>query len=76
MKRLLLVAALGSAAAFTGCARARVTTEIRPDGSFTRTDTFTGQGKSDGSMVPSIEDTFLLPTLRERLSAPSPPADR
>ena len=67
MQKLLVVAALLAAVALTGCARARVTTEIRPDGSFTRTDVFTGQEKKDQGMqmAPTLEETFLFPSSPE-----------
>ena len=67
MQKLLVAAALICAALFTGCARARITTEIRPDGSFTRTDVFTGQEKKDQGMqmAPTLEETFLFPSSPE-----------
>ncbi len=46
-----------------GCARARITTEIKPDGSWLRTTTFTGQAKKEGMQLAStIEETFLAPS--------------
>jgi hypothetical protein len=48
--------------ALTGCARARVTTEIRSGGAWTRTVTLTGQEKKEGQMGGSIEDSFILPS--------------
>src|SRR5258706_605596 len=58
-------AALLSLLAFallTGCARARVTTAINSNGSWTRTDAFTGQEKKEGNMAPTVEDTFVVPS--------------
>jgi hypothetical protein len=47
----------------SACARARVTTEIRSDGSWTRTIALTGQQKKEGLQVtPTLEDTFVIPT--------------
>jgi hypothetical protein len=55
---ILLVAALFASA----CARARVTTEIHSDGSWTRTVALSGQQKKHGLQVtPSLEDTFVIP---------------
>lgn len=61
MRNILVLAALIGMALLMGCARARVTTEIRPDGTWTRTVLLTGQEKKEGSMTPSIEDTFVFP---------------
>lgn len=50
-------------ALLTGCAKSRITTEIKADGSWTRTSTFTGQTKKEGMQLGStIEDTFVVPT--------------
>jgi hypothetical protein len=46
----------------TGCARARVTTNINSNGSWTRTVAFTGQEKKEGNMTPTVEDTFTIPS--------------
>ena len=54
--------ALAAAALLSGCARSRVTTEIKPDGSWVRTVVFTGSEKKEGNMAPSIEDSFVLPS--------------
>lgn len=53
-----------SLALLTGCARARVTTEIRTGGSWTRTVALTGQEKKEGQidMGASLEDSFVLPS--------------
>lgn len=58
-------AALISLLAFvllSGCARARVTTSIKSDGSWVRTVAFTGQEKKEGNMTPTVEDTFVIPS--------------
>jgi hypothetical protein len=45
------------------CARARVTTQIQSDGSWTRTLALTGQRKKDGLQpTPTLEDTFVIPS--------------
>lgn len=50
-------------ALLSGCARSRITTEIKPDGSWLRTTTFTGQAKKEGMQLGStIEDTFITPS--------------
>ncbi len=53
-----------SLALLTGCARARVTTEIRSGGAWTRTVALTGQEKKEGQMDmgASLEDSFILPS--------------
>lgn len=62
MRNILCLAAVLAAALLSGCARARVTTEIRPDGSFNRTVLLSGAEKKEGQMAPSIDDTFLFPS--------------
>jgi hypothetical protein len=57
-----LAASLAAAALLTGCGRARFTTEIKPDGSWTRTAVFTGAQQKEGSMAPPLEDSFVLPS--------------
>jgi hypothetical protein len=51
-------------ALLTGCARARVTTEIRSGGTWTRTVALSGQEKKEGQMDMggSLEDAFVLPS--------------
>lgn len=61
MRKILCFAALLAIALLAGCARARVTTEIRPDGSFSRTVLLSGPEKKEGQMAPSIDDTFVFP---------------
>jgi len=62
MRPLALSLTLLAAILATACARARVTTTIKPDGSWTRTLAFTGQEKKEGNMAPTIEDTFVIPS--------------
>jgi hypothetical protein len=45
-----------------GCARARVTTSIQPDGSFKRTVVLVGQEKKEMQITPTLEDTFVIPS--------------
>lgn len=49
-------------AALGGCARARVTTAIQADGSWTRSVVLTGQEKKDMQVTPTLEDTFVIPS--------------
>ncbi len=54
--------AFAAMAGLAGCGRAKVMTEIRPDGSFTRTVSLTGQEKKEGmQMSPSLDDVFGAP---------------
>src|ERR1039458_5129567 len=53
----LIIAVLSSA-----CARARVTTTIKADGSWTRSVSLIGQEKKEGQMTPTLEDTFVIPS--------------
>lgn len=46
----------------SGCARARITTEIKPDGSWKRTVAFTGPKAQEGMQAPTLESTFLIPS--------------
>jgi hypothetical protein len=62
MRNIFVCGAVIALALLTGCARARVTTEIHPDGSWTRTVLLTGSEKKEGSMAPSIDDTFVFPS--------------
>jgi len=63
MRSLVISILLAAALLLTACARARVTTEIRSDGSWTRTVALTGQQKKEGIQVtPTLEDTFVIPT--------------
>ncbi len=49
----------------TACSRAHLTTEIKQNGTWTRTVALTGQVKKEGapSMGGSIEENFVIPTL-------------
>jgi hypothetical protein len=60
----ILLPALAALALLTGCSRARVTTEIRSGGAFTRSVALTGQEKKEGQMDMggAIEDSFVVPT--------------
>src|SRR5205807_1567993 len=62
MRPLAITVSIAAALLTTACARARVTTTIKPDGSWTRTLAFTGQEKKEGNMAPTIEDTFVIPS--------------
>jgi hypothetical protein len=53
---------LAAAILVSGCARARVTTTIKADGSWTRSVSLIGQEKKDSQMTPTLEDTFVLPS--------------
>ena len=57
--RALVAVAL---ALLCGCTRSRITTEIKADGSWVRTVTFTGQEKQEGLKTPTLEDTFVIPS--------------
>jgi predicted ATPase len=50
-----------------GCARVKVTTEIKSDGSVNRTIAFTGQEKKENTlqMGGTIEEAFVLPAGKE-----------
>lgn len=63
MRSLAISSAFAAAFLLTACARARVTTQIQPDGSWTRTVALTGQQKKDGlQATPTLEDTFAIPS--------------
>jgi hypothetical protein len=63
MRSLATSTLLAAALLLSGCAHARVTTQIRSDGSFTRTVALTGQPKKEGfQMAPTLEDTFVIPS--------------
>jgi len=59
--RTAMLALALSAAVLTGCGRSRITTQIKADGSWSRTDVFTGAEKKEGSMAPDMEETFAFP---------------
>ena len=64
MRSLAVTGLVFSLALFTGCARARVTTEIHSGGSYTRSVALTGQEKKEGQMDmgASVEDSFIVPS--------------
>jgi hypothetical protein len=63
MRCFAILSALAAVILLSGCARARVTTRIQSDGSWTRTIALTGQQKRDGvQATPTLEDTFVVPT--------------
>jgi len=62
MRLFGLALAAASLIALASCARARVTTTIQPDGSFTRNVMLTGQEKKDMQVTPTLEDTFAIPS--------------
>jgi hypothetical protein len=64
MRSLVITGLVIPLVLLTGCARARVTTEIRSGGAWTRTVALTGQEKKEGQMDMggSIEDVFVIPS--------------
>jgi len=63
MRSIALSSTILAVTLLSGCARSRITTEIKPDGSWLRTTTFTGQAKKEGMQLGStIEDTFITPS--------------
>src|SRR5258708_51607 len=64
MRSILITGMVLGLALVTGCARARVTTEIRSGGAWTRSVALTGQEKKEGQMDMggSVEDSFVLPS--------------
>ena len=63
MNRLTISITLIAFAFIGGCARSRITTEIKANGSWTRTAEFTGPAKQEGMQTnASLEDTFALPS--------------
>jgi len=63
MRSLAILGVLVAAILLSGCARARVTTHIQSDGSWTRTIALSGQQKREGVETrPTLEDTFAVPT--------------
>jgi hypothetical protein len=62
MRSFVISILLAATLLLSACARARVTTEIHFDGSWTRTVDLTGQRKTEGvQMTPTLEDTFEIP---------------
>jgi len=62
MRLIAISSALAAALFVCACGRARVTTVIKPDGSWTRTVVLVGQEKKEGQMTPAIEETFAVPS--------------
>src|SRR5271166_4295665 len=63
MRSLAIPAILVVAALLSACARVRVTTQIQPDGSWSRTVVLTGLQKKEGiQATPTVEDTFVIPS--------------
>lgn len=65
MRSLVICCALAAAFLLSACARARVTTRIQSDGSWTRTVALTGPQKKDGlqaTPAATLDDTFVIPT--------------
>ena len=64
MRTILVCGTVIVLALLTGCTRARITTEIHADGSWTRTILLAGPEKKEGSMqvAPSLDDTFVFPS--------------
>ena len=60
--RSLAASAVLAAALLSACARVRVTTEITPDGAWSRTVVLTGPLKKEGMQMPTLEDTFVIPS--------------
>jgi hypothetical protein len=60
--RFLAASAVLAAALLSACARVRVTTEITPDGAWSRTVVLTGPLKKEGIQMPTLEDTFVIPS--------------
>lgn len=58
MKRLLM--AVAGMLAMGGCSRVAVTTEVKPDGSWTRTDVF-AQSTSNSGQSAQLSDVFVMP---------------
>jgi hypothetical protein len=61
MRMFAAASALAALAFLSACARAVVTTNIQPGGSWTRTVVLTGQEKKDMQVTPTLEDTFVPP---------------
>jgi len=62
MRFIAIACALIAAVFSSACAHARVTTTIKPDGSWMRSVALIGQEKKEGQMTPTLEDTFVLPS--------------
>ncbi len=63
MRILVTSCGLAAIALLTGCARSRITTDIRANGSWARTVALTGQEKKEEmQMAPALEDIFVIPS--------------
>jgi len=63
MRPLLCLALFAAAVLATGCSRARVTTEVKSGGAWTRTVVLAGQAKQEGmQMSTALEDAFDIPS--------------
>lgn len=63
MRKTCLLLSIACIAFLSACTRARVTTELHSDGTFTRTVVLTGQPKQENGMqMPTLEDTFVFPS--------------
>ena len=57
MRYFLLPLLIATLVILSGCARARITTEIKSGGAWTRTDSFTGQEKKEGQQSNLMKDS-------------------
>jgi hypothetical protein len=64
MRILAASCGLVAVALLSGCARSRITTDIKANGSWARTVSLTGQEKKkeEMQMTPALEDIFLIPS--------------
>src|ERR1700735_4742553 len=62
MPSVLTSILLGAALLLSACTHVRVTTRIRSDGSWTRTLALSGQQKGAIQPMPTLEDTFVVPS--------------
>ena len=63
MRILATSGGLVALALLSGCARSRITTDIKANGSWARTVTLTGQEKKEEmQMTPALEDIFVIPS--------------
>jgi hypothetical protein len=62
MRFLAVLSALLATLLLSACAHVRVTTEIKPDGSWTRNLMLGGAAKKEGQPTPAIEDVVVIPS--------------
>ena len=62
MRLFGLAVTLTALVLLSGCARAVVTTNIQPDGAWTRTIVLTGQDRKDIQVAPTLGDIFAVPS--------------